>query len=320
MPLLKSDYNPRNPLFRNKHLATIFPTQFRSVRAEVPSDRIRMDTPDGDFIDVDLPEQQHDRAVILLHGFEGSSTRPYMLGMARHLQNANWDAIALNHRGCSGEPNKKPHAYHAGYFEDVIFLIENIINTRSYHSIALIGFSLGGNILLNYLAKCPNIPTQVKAGVAISVPIDLRTAVYELMKSNNWIYSRDFYTKLIKKMKVKRKAYPNLLPYDQILQSQNLDEFDENYTAPYHGFEDAMDYRVKNSALFILDQIQRPVLLINAQNDPFLTESCYPYELAASSEKLFLLTPRYGGHVGFWMPGGTYYHEKKSSTFLEKFV
>ncbi len=320
MPLLKSDYSPRNPLFRNKHFASIFPTQFRSIRLTPPLRRQRLTTPGGDFIDIDVSEKNNDRAAVMLHGFEGSSTRPYMLGMSRHLQKEGWDTISMNHRGCSGEPNRTTQAYHAGFFDDLAFLIDELLSTRNYESIALIGFSLGGNIILNYMARYPNIPHQVKAGVAISVPIDLRTAVYELMKPANWVYNRDFYKKLIKKMKVKQKAYPDLLPYDQILQSRNLDEFDENYTAPYHGFENATDYREQSSALFILDQLKRPTLLINAQDDPFLTESCYPYEVAASSEKLSLLTPRYGGHCGFWMSGGVYYHEQESGAFLRKFA
>lgn len=320
MPILKSGYSPKNPLFRNKHFASIFPTQFRSVHLEDPLTRQRLTTPDGDFIDLDLSEKNHKRVALLLHGFEGSSTRPYMLGIARHLQDEGWDIVAMNHRGCSGEPNKVPRAYHAGEYTDMAFVIDHIISTRNYHSVALIGFSLGGNILLNYLAKQRDIPDQILAGVAISVPIDLRTAVYELMKPSNWIYNRDFYRKLLRKIKIKQKAYPDLLPYDEILQSRNLDEIDENYTAPYHGFENATDYREKSSSLFVLDRLQRPALLLNAKDDPFLTESCYPYEIADSSEELFLMTPRYGGHCGFWMPGGVYYHEQESGFFLEKYV
>jgi len=319
MPVLKSDYYPKNPLFRNGHFASIFPTQFRSIHLKRPLQRQRLTTPDGDFVDVDISDNSHHRVAFLFHGFEGNSTRPYMLGMARHLQEKGWDIAAVNYRGCSGEPNRKAKAYHAGDFTDMAFIIEHFIAQRNYHDVALAGFSLGGNILLNYLAKYPAIPDQVIAGVAISVPIDLRTAVYEIMKPGNWLYSRDFYRKLNRKMKDKRNAFPDLLPYDKILKSRNIDEFDENYTAPFHGFNNAKDYREKSSALFILDQIKRPALLLNAQDDPFLGETSYPYEIASLSDKLHLMTPRYGGHCGFWMPGGVYYHEQESGAFLDKF-
>lgn len=318
MPLLKSDYKPANPLFRNGHFASIFPTQFRRVKLLHALIRQRITTPDGDFLDVDITEKEHDKVVMLLHGFEGSSTRPYMLGMASALQKKGWDVIAMNHRGCSTEPNIKPSAYNAGDYSDMAFVIEKILNERNYNSMALVGFSLGGNILLNYLARYPHIPGVIKAGVAISVPVDLRRAVHQLMKPGNWLYHRNFYKKLIRKMKIKQKIYPDLLPYDKILQSTNLDEFDENYTAPFHGFEDATEYREKSSSLMVLDQLKRPVLLLNAKDDPFLTESCYPYEVAAASDQLFLMTPDYGGHCGFWQPGGMLYHEQQTSLFLGK--
>lgn len=319
MPILESRYKPKNPLFRNGHFASIYPTQFRSIHLKSPLLRQRLITPDNDFIDVDISNSTHSRVAFLFHGFEGNSTRPYMLGMARHLQTQGWDIAAVNHRGCSGEPNQQPKAYHAGDFTDMAFAIEHFIALRNYHAVVLIGFSLGGNIVLNYLAKYDTIPEQVVAGVAISVPIDLRTAVYEIMKPANWLYSRDFHRKLVKKMKTKRDVFPDLLPYNEILKSRNIDEFDENYTAPFHGFENAKDYREQSSALFILDQIRRPALLLNSLDDPFLSETCYPYEIASASEKLFLMTPQYGGHCGFWMPGGVFYHEKEAALFLEKF-
>lgn len=319
MPTIKSGYLPKNPLFRNKHFATIFPTQFRTIQLTHPLERLRLNTPDLDFIDVDVSFNNHTRAAILLHGFEGNSERPYMLGMSRQLQKDGWDIIAVNHRGCSGEPNKTPRAYHAGETEDLALIIEHMIQARQYKEVVLVGFSLGGNILLNYLGKQTNIPPEVKAGVAISVPVDLRTAAFEIMKPSNWVYHRDFFKKVMQKMKIKEKKYPQILPFREIYSSRNIDDIDENYTAPFHGFRDATDYREKSSALFVLDRIQRPALLLNSQDDPFLTASNYPYDIASTSADLFLLTPRYGGHCGFWMRGNTYYHEIKASEFVKQY-
>lgn len=318
MPLLKSDYTPKSPLFKNGHFASIYPTQFRRIKLSELMHQQRFTTPDDDFIDADLSENRHNRVAFLFHGFEGNARRPYMKGMTRHLLNSGWDVVAANHRGCSGEPNRRPRAYHAGDYADMAFLIEEILGFRAYTQIALIGFSLGGNIVLNYLAKYTRIPANIIGGVSISVPIDLRTAVFEIMKRKNLLYNRDFYQKLVRKIKEKEKIYPDLMPYDEILKAQNIDEFDEFYTAPYHGFENATDYRIKSSALFVLEDIQRPCLLLQAQNDPFLSESCYPYDQASASKFLHLLTPRYGGHCGFWMSGGVYYHEKQTAQFLER--
>lgn len=316
MPLIQSDYTPSLPWFKNKHFATIFPTQFRSVSLPRPLLRERLTTPDGDFIDLDISTHQHERIAVIMHGFEGSSQSAYVRGISRHLMNHRWDVVAINYRGCSGEPNRTSRAYHAGEYGDVAYVIDHILYTRKYREISLVGYSLGGNVLLNYFARHPAIPHQVTAGVAVSVPIDLRTAVYEIMKPANAIYHRNFYRKIIQKMKIKQRRYPDLLPYQDVLSARNIDEIDEKYTAPFHGFENATHYREESSALFVLDQLQRPVLLLNALDDPFLTPTNFPYQIAASSPKLSLLTPRFGGHCGFWMKGGVYYHEIKASWFL----
>lgn len=318
MPVIQDDYLVRNPFFRNPHFSTIYPTQFRKLNDRIALYRQRYETPDGDFIDCDLSQKNHQRVVFLFHGFEGSSTRPYMMGMAEHLLHHGWDVVAVNHRGCSGEPNRLPRAYHAGDTEDAGFVIKTILSERAYTKAALVGFSLGGNIVLNYLARYKPLPQSITAGVAISAPVDLRHAVYQLMKRKNWIYSNDFYKKLVRKIKMKQAMYPDLLPYQDILSSRNIDEFDQNYTAPFHGFRDAADYRMQSSSLFHLHKLRVPSLLVNALNDPFLTESCYPYDQAADSEFFHLLTPRFGGHCGFWQPGGVFYHEEKAALFIEE--
>ncbi len=318
MPILPSDYAPSNPLFRNKHFSTIYPNRFRSVRPKYPSERQRLITPDGDFIDLEVSSGNHNRVTILLHGFEGNAFRPYMIGMSNHLRDQGWDIVAMNLRGCSGEPNKTSRAYHAGEYTDLAFVIEQILAQGLYRQVSLVGFSLGGNIVLNYLARQPDIPKEVQAGVAISVPIDLQSSVRELMKWQNMVYQRDFYRKVRQKMKQKQQIYPELLPYRDIFHCRNIDDIDECYTAPFHGFRDATDYRKQTSGLYWLEQLRRPVLLLNARNDPFLTESCFPYEIASSVGHLHLLVPRYGGHCGFWMKGDVFYHERISGDFLKE--
>jgi len=231
--------------------------------------------------------------------------------------NHHWDIAAFNYRGCSGEPNRTSRAYHAGEYEDLAWVIDQVQEWRDYKEIAIVGYSLGGNVLLNYLARHSELPSQVIAGVAISTPIDLQGAVNQLLLPENAIYERTFYRKIIRKMKEKQRTFPDLLPYPDIFGARNIDEIDEIYTAPFHGFGNASLYRKQCSALFFLDQLRRPTLLLNAQDDPFLTPSNFPYTIASTTSTLSLLTPRYGGHCGFWMQGGVYYHEIKTSWFLD---
>lgn len=320
MPILKADYQVKNPLFKNKHFSTIYPTQFRKKTVPPRLKRQRLITSDGDFIDCDIVPQQQERVAILFHGFEGSSMSRYMLGMAQHLIRSRWDVVLVNFRGCSGVPNRLARAYHAGDYKDVAFVVDTINKERKYQHLSLIGFSLGGNVILNYLTRFPTLPNNLSAAIAISTPVDLRDTVAQIMKRENQIYSRNFYRKLIRKIKLKQQEYPDLLPYDQILRSKNIDEFDANYTVPFHGFIDTEDYRTQSSSLFHLHKLDRPTLLLNAQNDPFLTRTCFPYELAAQNNHLYLLTPKYGGHCGFWQPDNIFYHEEESVKFLERII
>jgi len=320
MPILEDDYQVKNPLFKNKHISTIYPTQFRRIKIPNQLKRHRLITYDEDFIDCDMTPHENEKAAILFHGFEGSSMSRYMLGMAQHLLRHQWDVILVNFRGCSGVPNRLARAYHAGDYKDVAFVVNSISEEKSYEHLALIGFSLGGNIILNYLTRYSNLPDNLSAAVAISTPIDLRDTVAQIMNRENLIYSHNFYRKLMRKIKRKQQEYPDLLPYDHILRSKNIDEFDANYTVPFHGFKDTSDYRTQSSSLFYLHNLEHPTLLLNAKNDPFLTPTCFPFEIAAQNNYLYLLPPKHGGHCGFWKPGNIFYHEEKTVNFLNGFI
>lgn len=320
MPILEDDYQVKIPFFKNKHFSTIYPTQFRKKTIPHLLQRHRLTTFDHDFIDCDMIPHRHEKAAILFHGFEGSSMSRYMLGMAQHLIRNQWDVVLVNLRGCSGVPNRLARAYHAGDYEDVAFVVDTLNRERTYEHLALIGFSLGGNIVLNYMTRYRILPINLSAAIAISTPVDLRNTVSQIMKRGNQIYSHNFHRKLMRKIKQKQEKYPDLLPYDQILSSKNIDEFDANYTVPFHGFKDTADYRTQSSSLFHLHKLDRPTLLLNAKNDPFLTRTCFPYDIATQNEYFYLLTPKYGGHCGFWKPGNLFYHEEKTLNFLEKQV
>ena len=147
MPLIKkSAYRAHGP-FRFAHVNTIFPALFRKVPG-VHFERERVDTPDGDFLDLDWSVQGSRRLAILLHGLEGSAARPYIRGMARYFNQRGWDALGFNFRGCSGEPNRKLRSYHVGETGDLKWAISTILGRENYETIALVGFSLGGNVVL----------------------------------------------------------------------------------------------------------------------------------------------------------------------------
>ena len=321
MPLIrKSAYRARGP-FRHGHINTVFPALFRKVKG-VPFERERVDTPDGDFLDLDWSVRGSRRLALLLHGLEGSAGRPYIRGMARYFNHNGWDALALNFRGCSGEPNRKLRSYHVGETGDLKWAISMILDQRDYESIALVGFSLGGNVVLKYLGEnSEEVPAQVRCGIAFSVPCDVMSANREIDKWQNYLYRYRFIKSLNAKIREKAFRFPEALRLPEQM-PQNFHQFDGRFTAPIHGFKDAEDYWTRNSSLRFLPAIRRPALLVSAADDSFLSPVCYPFQLAEQHPHLFLEVPRWGGHVGFVSsgPGGAYWSEQRAYQFVKEVV
>lgn len=312
-------YQPPFP-FTNGHLQTLFPTLLRKLPPTSPQ-RQRIDTPDGDFLDIDwhLSGKAHgERVVIVSHGLEGNSRKKYPLGMARHLNSLGWDVVCLNFRGCSGEPNRLPRFYHSGVTDDLHTVLCHALATGGYRKAALIGFSMGGNQTLKYLGEDPaKVPAEVAAAVAFSVPCDLASSSRRLERFDNRLYMQYFMKGLREKVKIKAEMFPELLNTEGLAGMRTFIPFDDKYTAPIHGFRDAMDYYTRCASLQFLDAIKVPTLLVQAADDPFLPESCYPLVVAESSAYLHLEIPRYGGHVGFMQPGEVYWSEERAAQFLE---
>lgn len=316
MPFLSSSYKPP-ALFRNGHFSTIYSAKFRNTGA-LPQHRERIILPDGDFIDVDFTfaTQASENLAILLHGLEGNAQRTYMRGQAQILSKNGWNVCAVNYRGCSGETNRTYESYNAGKTEDLHAIIEYLLQQDLYKNLALIGFSLGGNLLLKYLGERDSIPKEIVKAVAISSPLDLQGSLDRLSQLHNWIYRTSFLFDLKKKYRAKMKLFPELMSATALKGIRSLKDFDDLYTAPAHGFNDAHDYYTKNSSLQFLPFIKIPVLLLNAMNDSFLSENCYPYSLAETSKNIYLETPKHGGHVGFHKTEKTYYSEERALQFL----
>ena len=329
MPTISSPYK-LSGLFQNAHFSTIYSAKVRKVRG-VTQERERVTLPDGDFLDIDwsfslLPDGQKDwpeqstKAALLFHGLEGNAQRSYMLGMAKLLNQQGYDVAAVNFRGCSGEQNKLYRSYHSGDTEDIRFLVNKINDTNRYQNIFLYGVSLGGNAVLKYLGEKREIPKTVTAASTIGVPADLKVSLEQLTKRENWVYRTSFLFDLRRKYRKKMPNFPEELSWERYHKIRSLKTFDDFYTAPAHGFKDALDYYAQASSFQYIPEIEVPTLLLNAQNDSFLHGDCYPYAFAKASKHLFLETPEHGGHVGFYQPGDFYYSEQRTLEFFEEIL
>lgn len=318
MPLIKSTYTPSG-IYRSADFNTIYAATLRTVKLP-PLLRERITLSDEDFLDLDWSKarESKDRKVaILLHGLAGNAHRPYMKGMARILNKHGWDTVSVNLRGCSEELNKYFKSYHGGSSQDLAEVVDHITRLEKYDSIALIGFSLGGNILLKYLGEKRNVPKEVKAAVAVSVPCDLAGSLGEINRTRNFIYSKRFELKLKEMLLARARKFPEKLSKQEINSCSSLNDIDELYTSKAHGFENAADYYERNSSRQFLENIKKPTLIISSKDDSFLSNSAYPVQEAENSEFLHLEIPNYGGHVGFVLPGPEFYHEKRAVEFLE---
>ncbi|HQQ82924.1 MAG TPA: alpha/beta fold hydrolase [Cyclobacteriaceae bacterium] len=318
MPILTtSDYRPPLYLF-NGHLETIVPSAFRKI-TDVTYQRERLELADGDFLDLDWLKQGTRKLMIVSHGLEGSSDRHYSKGMARYFYRRGWDALAWNCRSCSGEMNRLPRFYHHGATEDITAVVDHAIAAGGYETIVLVGISMGGSMTLKYLGEnAGTLPTQVKGGVAFSVPCHLGSSARELDKPEKRFYLNRFLKKLGAKIKLKSERFPDLISYRGFDQIKSFEAFDNRYTAPLHGFRDAQDFYERAASLPHISNIRVPVLIANAVNDPFLPPACYPFDIARQSDFVYLETPDRGGHTGFTLPGSDdSWMEQRAFAFFE---
>lgn len=288
-------------LLRNQHFSTIYPALFRKVKA-INYQRERIDTPDGDFLDLDWSRKGSSTLLIAVHGLEGDSDSQYIRGLALAANAKGWDAMALNLRNCSGAPNRLYSSYHSGKSDDLNLVIDHIRATSQYENIVLTGFSLGGNISLKFAGEqSEKLKGRVQAVAAISVPTNLEASAHHLRRFSNRLYLLRFLKSLKRKAAEKVERFPDQATFsiDDLRRVRNFTDYDNLYTAPAHGFRDAKDYWTRCSSAQFIPDIAVPTLIINAQDDPFLPEACYPHQQAKSNPNVRLEAPRYGGHVGF---------------------
>ncbi|WP_137937336.1 hydrolase [Chitinivorax sp. B] len=282
------------------HLQTIFPAVARRPEP-LRYRRERWDTPDGDFIDLDWVDgSPHAPLVVLFHGLEGSSASHYALALMRHAHRLGWRGVVPHFRGCSGELNRLPRAYHAGDSAEVDWILRRLRAQSGDVPIFAAGVSLGGNMLLKWSGEQASHAQSIVSAVAgISVPLDLAVAGIALDAGlSRHIYTRNFLQTLRHKALQKLACFPHLADRKRILMARTFSQFDDAFTAPIHGFRDKDDYWQQASSKPWLKQVKVPALVLNARNDPFLPAHALParHEVASVVQTEY---PEHGGHVGF---------------------
>ena len=303
MPIIEKSSYPGPPFYQfNGHLQTIIPNM--RAGAEVNYERERILTPDDDFLDLDRINVGSKNLIVLTHGLEGDSNRSYMRNSAKWFSDRGWDVIAWNCRSCSGEMNKTRRLYSHGEIEDIGQVIRHALVKGNYRNVALLGNSMGGNITMKYLGvNGENIPPEVKVGVAISAPADLRSSTVRTERLDNYLYNQRFLKSLEGKMREKAKMFPDLIDAENLKKVRGWDDFMNYFYAPLHDCASVDDFYEYATARNFLAGTKVPLLLINALNDPLLSPECSPREIAEHHPLFYLETPKKGGHCGFDLPG-----------------
>ena len=281
------------------HAHTIYASLFAAA-PPVEYRRERWDTPDGDFADVDFIDGPVDApSVHLFHGLEGSSRSHYARVLMHAVRARGWRGSVLNFRGCSGEANRLPRAYHSGDSGEVDWVMRRMKERLGAAPLYAAGVSLGGNALLKWLGEAGDEAKHfVNAASAISAPMDLMSGGDALGKGFPLVYGRHFLVTLKRKSRAMIERHPGLFDAAAVERSRTLRDFDNAFTAPVHGFRDTDDYWARGSAKPHLHRIRIPALLVNARNDPFVPASSLPAAHEVGSH-VQLWQPEHGGHVGF---------------------
>ena len=318
MPIVKNSGYSAPFYYKNGHVSTIAPNLFKKA-IDPGYVRERLELNDGDFLDIDwLKVDEKKPTVVVSHGLEGNSHRHYVLSAAKYFQQAGWNVLAWNYRSCSGEMNRLLRLYHHGVTDDLNAIVNHALAV-SKSDIYLLGYSMGGSTILKFLGeKGSTIDDRVKKTAVFSVPCNLWNSAEMLLKKSNLAYKKRFLKKLKKKIIAKAEQFPNQLDISGINNLTTFDEFDNRFTAPLHGFKNAMDFYQLSTADKVMGDIQVPSLIVNALNDPLLGEKCYPYELARNHQYVYLETPKTGGHVGFPLVGNHFsWSEIRAKEFFE---
>jgi predicted alpha/beta-fold hydrolase len=328
---MKPDFTPEpyrpSRLWLNPHAQTVLANSLRDMNG-ISYRRVRLDTPDGDFLDLDFAsipgiELGHDTPlVLLLHGLEGSARRSYASETYRQLAQRGVRAVGMNFRSCSGELNRTSKLYHAGKTDDVGFVIGWLDNLFPHAAKGLVGFSLGANTLLKYLGE-QGEELPIQAAAAVSPPFDLARIARTFHLGSGRPYAARFMKSLRHKALSHAQSNGSNIDIHRVLNAKTMVDFDDAVTAPLHGFHDAQDYYTRNSSAKFLPAIRVPTLVVRAMDDPFFGSDIPHMALAANENLLPVLVP-HGGHVAFaeglWPRRFHYWAERQAARFLAQFL
>ncbi len=324
--IIGSKFRPARWL-SHRHLQTIYPSLPWAYRHRPRLRREILNLPDGDVTAVDWvePTGEHPSSVpllVILHGLESSSDSAYARMMMRAATDRGWHCCVMHFRDCGDYTNLLPRRYHAGETNDVRYFLNTLADKGEYGPVVAVGFSLGGNVLLKYLGEAADA-TPLRAAAAVCTPLNLHLCADSL----NTGFSKFYQWYLIKRMKnaVRRKfdRHTSAFDWDKAMAARTFGEFDDAVTAPLHGFKGMQDYYDRCSSTHYLHSVERPTLIINALDDPFMSPDVIPDE-DALSENVTIEASDFGGHVGF-IEGGTpwkpkFYLPKRLMDFLEPHV
>jgi len=294
------------------NLQTLYPALL-APHPRIEWRRERWNTPDGDFIDLDwttAPSASTAPLIVLFHGLEGSSNSHYARALMDNAVRLGWRGVVAHFRGCSGEINRLPRAYHSGDSAEIDWILRRLRAQSTGSALFAAGVSLGGNALLKWLGEQGDAAHAVVGrAAAISAPVDLMAAGYALERGFNMLYTRNFLSTMKRKSLAKLARHPGLFDPGKLRAARTLREFDDLITSRLHGYDGVDDYYTRASSKPLLAGITVPTLLLNARNDPFLPDAALPAPRELSSA----ITPAFpdaGGHVGFpdargfsaWMP------------------
>ncbi len=280
---------------KNRHLQTILPGVIHPPFPSVKKDRVELE--DGDFIDLLWTDVRAPQTLLVLHGLEGSVDSAYAKRILNYCNQQQIAAVLMHFRGCSGEPNRLLRSYHSGETGDLQRVI-NHLKGSDINNIALLGYSLGGNVTLKYMGETTTDPA-IRCAIAVSAPMRLDICSDAMDQGFARIYQASLLRSMIKKMHLKRtllKASDRHFPDPHSM--QNIRQFDDSFTAPIHGFDSVEHFYQSCSSRQFLINIDKPTLIIQSLDDPFMTTEVLPREHELS-DSVNLELSTHGGHVGF---------------------
>lgn len=238
--------------------------------------------------------------LVLWHGMEGSTESVYMLAIAKKAFRDGFNVVRVNLRNCGGSEHLTPTLYHGGLSEDLRAVTSELIEHDGLQRIFMIGYSLGGNLVLKLAGEyAGNPPPEVLGICAVSPSVDLSASANEIRRRSNWIYERDFLRRMRKRIYVKKRLYPDLYDISKLKSIRTIRGFDENFTAISHGFSGADEYYEKSSSIRLIDRIQIPTLIIHAKDDPFIPFAPLQSPALVANPYILFLATEHGGHVAF---------------------